>query len=231
MIASQENKMIEFNFEDKNIRIEKDEQGKVWFVAKDVMSVLGIKSQAHALRKLKNTQRGWTNMNTLGGAQELATVSESGLYALAFQSRKASAQKFQDWVTEDVLPSIRKTGSYSLPKEIDPLDQLKMHVAIMEKQRQEIRQLNFNLEKVAVEAKQENDTLTADQITELDQAINKRFKELGVKDHRVIGYIRKAVKNQFFEISWSRTYKELARRDFKAALELVKSYNPPGFLQ
>lgn len=106
-------------FEGKDVRHHLDESGQVWFVSKDVMEVLGIKSQAHALRKLDDDQRGEAEFSTLGGIQKYATVSESGLYDLTLQSHKPSARPFQRWVTKEVLPGIRKTGTYSIQNE-DP---------------------------------------------------------------------------------------------------------------
>lgn len=55
-------------------------------------------------------------MSTLGGSQRMSVVSESGLYALVFKSRKPEAQAFRKWVTSEVLPTIRKTGAYVLPR-------------------------------------------------------------------------------------------------------------------
>lgn len=87
---------------------------QVWFVAKDVCSNLGIEYHRDALTRLDNDERGSVLLDTLGGIQKVAAVNESGLYSLVFQSRKPGAKKFRKWVTMEVLPSIRKTGSYSV---------------------------------------------------------------------------------------------------------------------
>ncbi len=55
-------------------------------------------------------------MDTLGGPQQMATISESGLYALVFRSRKPEARAFSKWVRAKVLPALRKTGSYAMPE-------------------------------------------------------------------------------------------------------------------
>ena len=83
-----------------------------WFVAADVAKHLGYRDAANAVRVLKEKQKGTHLVSTLGGSQEMVTVSESGLYKLIMTSRKKSAEAFQDWVTDEVLPSIRKTGGY-----------------------------------------------------------------------------------------------------------------------
>ena len=222
--------LIVSKFEDKQVRTNVDEAGELWFIAKDVIDVLGLKNTSMALRKLQKEEKGVTSADTLGGKQDLMTVNESGLYALIFQSRRKEAAKFRFWVTNEVLPSLRKTGSYQV-KEIDPLDQLKMHVAIMEKQRFEIRQLNAKLSQVEQEAKQENDTLTHDQISELDKHMNNKYKELGTKDYRVLGLMKKQIKQEFFEITGSRTWKEIPRHGFHRAMEMITNFQIPAYLK
>jgi prophage antirepressor-like protein len=84
------------------------------FVAADVCAVLDIKNISDALSRLDDDEKGIALIDTLGGVQEMLTVNESGLYSLIFSSRKAEARPFRKWVTSEVLPSIRKTGSFSI---------------------------------------------------------------------------------------------------------------------
>lgn len=86
--------------------------GEPWFVAKDVCEILSIKNSSDALSRLDDDEKGLASTDTLGGKQDLAIVSESGMYALVLRSRKPEAQPFRKWVTSEVLPSIRKTGGY-----------------------------------------------------------------------------------------------------------------------
>lgn len=88
--------------------------GEPWFVAKDVCEVLEQPNISQVVLRLKSYEKGIHNVDTLGGNQEMAIISESGLYRLVLTSRKPQAEPFQDWVVQDVLPSIRKTGSYSV---------------------------------------------------------------------------------------------------------------------
>lgn len=85
-----------------------------WFVAKDVCSILGLENNSQAVTSLRDHEKGVTISDPLspGGAQEIRIISESGLYRLIFKSRKAEAIAFQDWVFTEVLPQIRRTGSY-----------------------------------------------------------------------------------------------------------------------
>ncbi|MCR5555796.1 MAG: Bro-N domain-containing protein [Bacteroidales bacterium] len=89
--------------------------GEPWFVAKDVCDALTIEKHRDAVSRLDDDERGSVVVDTLGGKQSVSAVNESGLYNLIFQSRKPEAKVFRKWVTGEVLPSIRKTGSYSLP--------------------------------------------------------------------------------------------------------------------
>ena len=88
--------------------------GETWFVAKDVCDNLGINKYRDAFTRLGDDERVYVLVDTLGGPQRVVAVNESGLYSLVFQSRKPGAKKFRKWVTMDVLPSIRKTGGYSV---------------------------------------------------------------------------------------------------------------------
>lgn len=83
-----------------------------WFVASDVCNALSIVNTSHALSRLGEDEKDIHRVNTLGGEQKLSTINESGLYSLILTSRKLEAKKFKKWVTNEVLPSIRKTGKY-----------------------------------------------------------------------------------------------------------------------
>lgn len=98
-----------FNYGENPVRtVLKDEE--VWFVAKDVCEVLDI--SVTQTRRLNDKQKGLHSIQTHGGAQQMTIINEAGLYKLIFTSRKPDAEKFTDWVAEEVLPSIRKHGTY-----------------------------------------------------------------------------------------------------------------------
>lgn len=112
------NKSIQvFSFDEQNdVRVVMKD-GSPWWVAKDVCDILDIKNARDAIAKvLDEDERGVDNIYTQGGEQEMNVISESGLYALILRSRKPEAKKFRKWVTSEVLPSIRETGSYSVPQ-------------------------------------------------------------------------------------------------------------------
>lgn len=91
--------------------------GEPWFVGKDIAGILGYSNPRDALANhVFEEDKGVEKLDTLGGVQSLAIINESGLYSLIFNSRLESAKKFKHWVTSEVIPQIRKTGSYHAPK-------------------------------------------------------------------------------------------------------------------
>ncbi|EAG2536924.1 phage repressor protein/antirepressor Ant [Listeria monocytogenes] len=101
-----------FNFEGNEVRtvfIENEPH----FIGKDVAKVLGYSNSRDALKRhvfLKN--KGVVKHDSLGGSQNLTAINEAGLYQLIFKSKLESAERFQDWVTSEILPSVRKHGAY-----------------------------------------------------------------------------------------------------------------------
>ncbi len=89
-----------------------------WFCAKDVCEVLQHTDVSMATRKLDEDEKGTYKVCTLGGMQDMTFVNESGLYALIIRSNKPVARKFRKWVTSEVLPSIRKYGTYSVDDKV-----------------------------------------------------------------------------------------------------------------
>lgn len=85
------------------------------FAAVDVCGLLGIKNHRHAVHDFNANQKGVVLTDTLGGRQKIVVVYKPGLYQLVLKSGKPEARKFQDWVTDEVLPCIEKYGTYPAP--------------------------------------------------------------------------------------------------------------------
>lgn len=104
-----------YNFRENEIRtIFRD--GAVWFVAIDVCKVLEIANSRDALSRLDDDERGFAGLEFSNFKWRLATINESGLFALILTSRKPEAKAFRRWITGEVIPSIRRTGSYQAPE-------------------------------------------------------------------------------------------------------------------
>jgi prophage antirepressor-like protein len=86
--------------------------GDPWFVLADVCRALDIKNVSDAATRLDEDEKGVAPTDTPGGKQNVRIINESGLYTLILRSEKPEAKRFKKWVTSQVLPAIRKTGSY-----------------------------------------------------------------------------------------------------------------------
>jgi prophage antirepressor-like protein len=125
--------ILPFNYKNINIRTILDKKGKIWFVAKDLADILEIKNISDAISDFYDDEKDIVLNDTLGGKQTMLVLSESGLYSLLMRSRKPIAKPFQKWVTREVLPSIRKTGSYSLQNSTEPdLEQIRKRTELIE---------------------------------------------------------------------------------------------------
>ena len=87
-------------------------------MGKDVAQALGYSNPRKALADhVDEEDKGVTKCDTLGGVQEMTIINESGLYSLVLSSKLPGAKKFRRWVTAEVLPAIRRTGGYRMPKD------------------------------------------------------------------------------------------------------------------
>ena len=139
------------NGEFGSIRALLDENGEPCFVTKDVLGILEL--DRTALRKLDDDEKGVDLIHTLGGNQEVSTVTEPGFYKLVMRSRKPGAKAFQRWVTHEVLPALRRDGGYMVARDETPeqtmaravllaqatIDRQKSRIAGLEAENEEMR--------------------------------------------------------------------------------------------
>lgn len=138
-----------------------------WFVAKDVCDCLELGNVSQTCSRLDDDERGIISNDTPSGKQEMLIVSEPGLYSLIGSSKKQEAKAFKRWVNHEVLPSIRKTGSYSVAQ---PTIYDYARALIAEKERSD-----------ALEA--QNKALTV----ERDEAIRTKYHFVEGRDAKVCG--------------------------------------------
>lgn len=137
--------METFDFNETPVRVVIREDGP-WFVAADACRVLEIQNSRDAVSGLEDDERAMAAaVSTVGSAETtvgnadikipnrgLQIISESGLYALIFKSRKPEAKKFRKWVTSVVLPEIRKTGAYSPPMPMGEVESVSLLAFVRE---------------------------------------------------------------------------------------------------
>jgi prophage antirepressor-like protein len=116
---------------------------EIWFVAKDVCDSLDIQNARDAVKRLDDDEVSRFNLGSLSG--EVNIVSEAGLYSLVLGSRKKEAKAFKRWITHEVIPAIRKTGSYST-KPLTQLEILQGSIELLAQQDKRIERLENKVE-------------------------------------------------------------------------------------
>lgn len=159
-----------------------EETGEPWFVAKDVCDALSIDKTAAS--RLDDDEKGLRSTQTLGGSQQVLFVSEPGLYTLVLKSRKPEAKAFRRWVTHEVLPAIRRTGSYGSPAEARMERLLSDGAALIEAQSARIREMEPKA--AFAEAVEGSETLHS--VGELAKVISQAGVPMGQR--RLFGLLR-----------------------------------------
>lgn len=208
--------------------------GEPWFVGNDVARALGYAKPRNAIATHVDEEDALKQGTlTNGGEQSALVINESGLYSLIFGSKLESAKKFKKWVTSEVLPSIRKNGSYSnqLPK--NPMELLELHY-------EAIRHVDNKVDALAEDLEQFKQELPLFGIDEdkIVTAVRRKGTEcLGGKDSNA--YSDKSIHNKVFrdiyrelkhQFGITGTYKQIKRNQCDMAVQIVEKYNLPIFL-
>lgn len=194
-----------------------------YFVGKDVTDILGYQNGSRDInRHVDDEDKGTTEMVTPGGKQKVQIINESGLYSLILSSKLPTAKKFKRWVTSEVLPSIRRTGSYQVPS--DPMSALRL---MFEAQSQ-------SNEKVAVIDKrvtdlEENKLLNPGEYNYISRAVKRRVKEVASelnldlinKQRSQIYHSLNRDLNCFVGI---KTRSQFKAKDFNKAIEFIQNW-------
>jgi prophage antirepressor-like protein len=136
-----------FDFNTKDIRIIKKDNIH-WFIAKDICNLLKLSNVSQAVSKLPDKWKGIKQNDTLGGKQNMITISEAGVYRLIMRSDKIQSQRFQEWVCENLLPTLRQKGEYRMNEEYqNKLKQLEEDKTKVEEEKAKLEEENKKLTK------------------------------------------------------------------------------------
>ncbi|WP_167957933.1 BRO family protein [Anaerosporobacter faecicola] len=190
-----------------------------YFVGKDVTNALGFKDSVNALKQhVESDDMAKHHLtDSLGRLQETTVINESGMYALIFGSKLESAKRFKKWVTSEVLPSIRKTGTYQKP--LTPQEIMREQLSMIDNVSDRVTVLENNM------------TIDYGQQLQLERLVNKQvtdvlggknseaYKEISKKVFKEIG---RDIKN-YFNVN-SRN--NIAVIDFEKAREFIWNWKP-----
>jgi prophage antirepressor-like protein len=187
-----------FNFKGTNVRVITEDDGTPWFVGKDVCDLLGYANQSDAMgRHCRGVVKRYPILDNLGRTQEARVLSEGDTLRLIVNSTMPAAQEFEAWVFDDVLPTIRMTGSYQRP--MTPGEQLLAQAqAVINVERQQAEQ-QVALERIERRVEDLSQTTLWDYCPQNCQSLT-RIKETMLARHglsgAVVDYVLKAWPNQ-----------------------------------
>lgn len=151
------NELKVFNYQDNEVRTV-EINGEPWFVLKDVCAVLGIGNSRMVFDRLDSDEKGVSQIDTPGGLQNVNIVNESGLYNVLLRSDKPEAKPLRKWVTSEVLPSIRKTGSYA-QKPLSPVEMFAMQAQINLEQERRLAAVENRQGELTLQVQHNSDTM------------------------------------------------------------------------
>lgn len=203
-----------------------------WFVAKDIAIVLGYKNTNQSVKdNTDNEDRGTSPVVTPSGVQNMVIINESGLYSLIFGSKLENAKKFKKWVTSEVLPNIRKNGSYHLPQTTDG------KIALLAQGHMELKE-EVDTIKADLEALKMDLPILPIEADKITEAVKKKgVSVMGGKKSNA--YNNRNVRQKVYNSLYSnlkynfgvRSYKSIKRSECDKAIEIVNNYQVPFFLQ
>lgn len=191
-----------------------------WFVGKDIAEVLGYSNSRKAILDHVDDEDkidGVTIRDSIGRDQAAVVINESGLYALIFGSKMASAKRFKHWVTSEVLPQIRKNGSYQ--NRLIPEEMMRIQLGMVDDHENRIEHLENTM------------TIDYGRQQELKKSVNKRVIEvLGGKKAPAYKEMSKKVFTEcnrdiqdYFRVNSRNNIPVL---QFDAAISYVDAWNP-----
>ena len=230
-----ENEIQLFKFEGKEVRTLKID-GEPWFIGKDLTDILGYSNSRKALKDHvdKEDQQILTSRNvTLENFPNrgLTAVNESGMFSLVLSSQLPTAKKFKRWVTSEVLPAIRKTGSYQLPQTPEARLKLAMEATIHLDERM------TNVEK-DVDFIKNTSEIDSNQRFKLRKARDRKSVEVCggkksnfYKDKNKRRKVFRQLEHDFKDSFVISRYEDLSKKDFDRAINFISNWYPSYPLQ
>lgn len=205
--------------------------GEPWFVGRDVANALGYKDTVSAIRKnVEDEEKGACPVGTPSGIQQMTVINESGLYSLIFGSKLESAKKFKRWVTSEVLPQLRKTGSYGLALTTEQQIQLlaQGNVELNKKVdtlSDRMDKIEFDLPILPLEADLITAAVKRKGVSVMGGKESSAYKDRGLR--------QKVYNNLYANLKYNfgvRSYKMIKRSQCDKAIDIVERWEPPVFL-
>lgn len=217
------NELQVFDFNNSKVRTF-EKNSEVWFCLKDVCRILEIKNHKDVISRLNTKGVDSTDTLTKGGMQKMNFINESNLYKVIFQSRKPQAEQFTEWVTGEVLPAIRKKGSYGLPTTPEEKIDLLLQASSNANKRVE-------LVEERVTHLEENRFLNPNEYGYLNTQVSSRIKDIKnihqwQLNRKQNSELYRAIGREIKEITGVKCRSQIRYKDFDKVIDFVKVWEP-----
>lgn len=212
------NQLKPFNFEGNKVRVILIEN-EPYFVGKDLTDVLGYQNGSRDINQHVDLEdRLKYQISTAGQMREQTVVSESGVYSLIFSSHLESAKRFKHWVTSEILPEIRKNGSYRA-KPLTAAEKLALTVESVVEIDQRVKAL------------EDDQSLSPSEYSYLSRRVNQKVAEyISVHSMKLNRKQRsrlfKDISSGLNEVTNVRTRIQIRKKDFEVACEFIEAWTP-----
>lgn len=192
-----------------DVRVLLDEKSNPWFVGNDIARCLGYENLGNAVKRFVDDEDSiilTSDCKSMGfkinplinqAVREIKLINESGMYSLIMSSKMESAKKFKKWVTSEVLPSIRKTGSYSMPSKNElPSDYIEALEALLKSEKE--KRALAEAKKAAEEAKRISDNIIKEQAPMVEFA---KTAEIAQETDMLIREVREKLEAHGYDIA------------------------------
>lgn len=213
--------------------------GEPWFVSGDVSKALGYTRTPNMIKLVddedkQNISSSVLEQQVYKQTYTIGIINESGLYAAIFGSKLESAKKFKKWVTSEVLPQLRKTGTYGSPKlPQTPMELLELHYEAIKQVDSKVNTLEERFNDF-----EQSLPLLPEDADNVSKEVKKRVVELlGGKDSNA--YHNKSLSQKVFKDAYRNlkgnfdvsSYKAIKRNRKEIAIQIAREYHPPLYLQ
>lgn len=205
-----------------------------YFVGKDIAEALGYANPKNAVpQHVDDEDKLSTQIEYAGQKRAVTVINESGIYALIFGSKLESAKRFKHWVTSEVLPALRKMGTYQMQNLSKEMKAILMHDEKIVKIENRMDKLEYDIPLYGPEADEICAHVKRRAVHLLGGKKSEAYKDRAIRDK-----LFKAIYNQMkidFDIydmdGRPKSYKNMKRKYLSMANEMIDAYEPPYYLQ
>lgn len=227
-----------FSFQSSAVRTLVDSNGGIWFCAMDISSCLDHTNGRKMIESLDKDDviKSYVT-DSVGRQQQVSFISEPGLYEILFKATLPKAKAFQQWLSKEVLPSIRKTGSYGTAKPTTVIGAIALISQALTEQEERLNCIEAKVTTngntlfaniINQEEVNRNSRLTAAQVSELDSEMHKKFLAMG-RNTLAASVLKKQIKQKWLTPPLTtKTYKDCASKDFPEIIKFVKTFRFGG---